>query len=154
MPKSSNAQTIVNKKDYAALLEKAREDQKTIGEEMGKYIFGGELEKSVRKEIEKQNAKHNKGDKEDKFSVFKSSEVKSTAANNIISKDSIKNMFRDHISELLQKDAATLYVAFHKFEKDDKNIIGHKKGKGEMGAGRHLAAFPVSIDVSYLENNK
>jgi len=41
MPKSTEAQTVVNKKQYEQVLQGARNSQEIIGEDMAKFVRGG-----------------------------------------------------------------------------------------------------------------
>lgn len=131
LPQTGNAQTIVKQKNYEAILDKARNDQQEIGEDMAGYIWGGGIEKSIKDEIERQNPDHPQAGQDGKFSVFdddgvvKSQETKE----DILSKDQIREMIKNNIDSLSQKDAAVLYLAFHNYEKSDENLVGHKKGK-------------------------
>jgi len=74
--KTSQAQTLVNKKQHNEILEKTRNAQESIGEDLAKFIFGGGVERWLQLEIKKQNSKHGEDSKDEDFSLFKNDKIK------------------------------------------------------------------------------
>ena len=155
MPKSTEAQTVVNKKQYEQVLQGARNSQEIIGEDMAKFVRGGWIERWLQVEIEKQNSEHGDKYKDQDFSLFKEKSVKDAdEKGNILSKKAMENQLRKTVDSLTTNDVATFYLAFQNYEKSGVNIVGNKKWKGKLLAWWNLAWFPVDENVDYLEKNK
>lgn len=112
----------MNKKDVKQVYEVAKNSQENIGENMAKFIFGGEIEKWLQDEIVLQNNEHRK-DKEE-FSLFKNEDVKTmnAASDSILSKTDMDLLLRRKIDSMITLDVADYYKAFQTFQASNMNI--------------------------------
>jgi hypothetical protein len=127
--KPGYSQTMIDKNKYELILDEARKTQETIGEDMAKYIYGGEMQKFIQQEIEKQNSKHG-NNLDDEFSLFNNEGVQNMDAKNdkgkdakILFKKDIKEAIYNKIREISTKDFAAFYIAFHNYQKSSKNLV-------------------------------
>lgn len=163
-PTSADAQTLVNKKQYEAILESAKQSQENIGEDVTKFIFGGWVERRLQVEIEKQNSKHGESYKDQEFSLFKNEAVKKNDAKDetgndaiILAKAEMEKKLQRIVDSMTTNDVASFYLAFQNYEKSWVNLVGSKKEKTQQRIGekwRVLAGFPVDMNIDYLVKNK
>lgn len=153
-PKSANAQTLVNNKQYGQIIENAKKSQETIWEDAAQFIFWGKMERWLQDQIAEQNSKHGEGSKWEKFSLFKNKEVKDVDTKEpILDKVTMERELKNILDSLTTNDVATFYLAFQNYEKSGVNVVGNKKWKWNLPAGWNLAGFPVDENVDFLVKN-
>lgn len=120
----------MKQKDVQKVYEVAKNSQENIGENMAKFIFGGEIERWLQDEIILQNNEHRK-DKEE-FSLFKNEDVKTmnTASDSILSKTDMDLLLRTKIDSMITLDVAEYYKAFQAFQASHINLAGDRKKGG------------------------
>lgn len=157
----ADAQQIVDFKKYKEITEAFKQKQEPIGENMAKFLFGGEMEQYIQEEIQKQTFE---GVDPTKISLFKNVNIKDSRKSTVLSVADIEKELKDKLDSILQVDFTTFYTAFRDFEKSGTNIIGTDQKKDifealgiksylDLEGGWHIVPAVVDVDIDYFDEN-
>ena len=125
--------------------------QEEIGENVSMFLYGGGIQKMMQAELKKYNVSWLPSDSlnQEGYSIAKQDGVKNGEEKWIIlDTREIEEKLNHTLDSIVDIDGWTFLNAYMKYEED--NVVWHRKGKGEMGEGFHLPAFPVVTNIDYL----
>lgn len=152
---NADSQVVVNKRQYKEILLQGIRSQESIGENVAEFLYGGGIQKLIQAEVKKYKVTGLPQDTLDKpeYALVKRPAIKDgEERKNVLDIQEIENKLAHTLDSLVDIDGETFLLAYMQYE--ENNVVGHKKGKGEMGEGYHLPAFPVVTNIDYLNKNR